>query len=336
ENTVKYRLCAAREKIREAVLIYEKEHDDRLHAFMPIPVLTRIFRTEAEQISVPDIPLHLPKAASAPANTILKKAGESKMKNAIAGKIITGVLALGVIGGGIAIAVNSSKDKEPIEVKESVQVEESSTPTEVTEPIADELSETPVTETTTTTMPETEAPDTTSEAVQDTPTDPHDGMGYMVYDLGDSSNYILYYDEEMWVEKDRQGSSRERLLVDNDDNRGYQMTILGGDWMGYSSDPVYIGGTLESDILYRAEEAATLHDQEMTELKTEEINGYTIISAYSVLTEEYAVVPEYKRYYYIIVDEQKVVTIELLQFEQEFDDVLAEMDNILNDFEIKK
>lgn len=30
------------------------------------------------------------------------------------------------------------------------------------------------------------------------------------------------------------------------------------------------------------------------------------------------------------------MTIELLQFEQEFDDVLAEMDNILNDFEIKK
>lgn len=259
------------------------------------------------------------------------------MKNAITGKIIAGVLALGVIGGGIAIAVNSSKDKEPLEVKAPVQVEESSTPTEVTEPIAEESSEAPVTETTiTTTLPETDAPDTTLETVQETPTDPHDGMGYMVYDLGDSSNYILYYDEEMWVEKDRQGSSRERILVDNDDNRGYQITILGGDWMGYSSDPVYIGGTLESDILYRAEEAATLYDQEMTDLKTEEINGYTVISACSVLTEEYAAVPEYKRYYYIIVDDRKVVTIELLQFEQEFDDVLEEMNNILNNFEIHK
>lgn len=337
ENTVKYRLCAAREKIREAVLIYEKEHDDRLHAIMPIPVLTRIFRTEAEQISVPDIPLNLPMAASAPANTILKKAGESKMKNAITGKIIAGVVALGVIGGGIAIAVNSSKDKEPTEAKSPVQVEESSTPTEVTEPIADESTEAPVTETTiTTTLPETDAPDITSEAVQETPTDPHDGMGYMVYDLLDSASFVLYYDAEMWVEKDRQGSSRKRILADNDDNRGYQITILGGDWMGYSSDPVYIGGTLESDILYRAEEAATLYDQEMTDLKTEEINGYTVISACSVLTEEYAAVPEYKRYYYIIVDDRKVVTIELLQFEQEFDDVLEEMNNILNDFEIKK
>ncbi|MBR1384233.1 MAG: sigma-70 family RNA polymerase sigma factor, partial [Ruminococcus sp.] len=165
ENTVKYRLCAAREKIREAVLIYEKEHDDRLHAIMPIPVLTRIFRTEAEQISVPDIPLHLPKAASAPANTLLKKAGGSKMKNAIAGKIIAGVVALGVIGGGIAIAVNSSKDKEPTEVKAPVQVEESSTPTEVTEPITDDSAETTVTEATTTTAAGSTTPEDTSESI---------------------------------------------------------------------------------------------------------------------------------------------------------------------------
>lgn len=113
ENTVKYRLCAARDKIKEAVLIYEKEHDDRLHAIMPIPVLTRIFRTEAEQISVPDIPLHLPKKVSAPAKTILKNAGGSKIKNALLGKIIAGVAAVGVIGGGIAaVVVHNSNDND--------------------------------------------------------------------------------------------------------------------------------------------------------------------------------------------------------------------------------
>ena len=113
ENTVKYRLCAARDKIKEAVLIYEKEHDDRLHAIIPLPVLTRIFRTEAEQISVPDIPLHLPENSSAPAQTILKNAGGSKMKNALLGKIIAGVAAVGVIGGGItAVVVHNSKDND--------------------------------------------------------------------------------------------------------------------------------------------------------------------------------------------------------------------------------
>ena len=113
ENTVKYRLCAARDKIKEAVLIYEKEHDDRLHAIIPLPVLTRIFRTEAEQISVPDIPLHLPENISAPAKTILKNAGASKMKNALLGKIIAGVAAVGVIGGGIAaVVVHNSNDND--------------------------------------------------------------------------------------------------------------------------------------------------------------------------------------------------------------------------------
>ena len=75
ESSVKYRLVTAREKIKEAVVIYEKEHDDRLHAIVPIPVLTRIFRAEAEQISVPDIPLHLSNAGASSANTVIKNAG---------------------------------------------------------------------------------------------------------------------------------------------------------------------------------------------------------------------------------------------------------------------
>lgn len=122
ENTVKYRLCAARDRIKEAVLIYEKEHDDRLHTIIPLPVLTRIFRTEAEQISVPDIPLHLPENISAPAKTILKNAGGSKMKNALLGKIIAGVAAVGVIGGGIAVVVvhNSNDNDSKTDSKASI------------------------------------------------------------------------------------------------------------------------------------------------------------------------------------------------------------------------
>lgn len=113
EGTVKYRLSAAREKIKEAVLIYEKENNDRLHAIVPVPVLTRIFRAEAEQISVPDIPLDLSKAASKSSVNKNLKAGGSAMKSALAGKIIAGVAALAVTGGVIATVVinkNSSDD----------------------------------------------------------------------------------------------------------------------------------------------------------------------------------------------------------------------------------
>ena len=54
-KTVSSRLCSAREKIKEAVLIYEKANDDRLHMLVPIPILTQILLKEAQSISVPDI-----------------------------------------------------------------------------------------------------------------------------------------------------------------------------------------------------------------------------------------------------------------------------------------
>ncbi|MBR1750498.1 MAG: RNA polymerase sigma factor, partial [Ruminococcus sp.] len=127
EGTVMYRLHAAREKIREAVLIYEKEHDDRLHAIVPIPVLTRIFRAEAEQISLPDIRLDLNnKANHTSAKNITQKAGGSTMKNAIVGKIIAGAAAIAVIGGGITAAVlhNSNSDSKADENSLSVPATE--------------------------------------------------------------------------------------------------------------------------------------------------------------------------------------------------------------------
>ena len=105
EGTVKYRLCIAREKMKEAILIYEKEHDDKLHILVPIPVLTKILRIEAEQTSVPDIPLRLPKAGSTPAN-IVKQAGGTQMKTAITGKLIAGVVAVTAAVAGI-VALNS-------------------------------------------------------------------------------------------------------------------------------------------------------------------------------------------------------------------------------------
>ena len=115
ESTVKYRLCTAREKIKEAILIYEKEHDDKLHVLVPIPVLTKILRIEAEQTRVPDIPLRLPKAASSPAN-IVKQAGGTSMKNAITGKLIAGVVAVTAAVAGIVALTNKNSSDTPKQV----------------------------------------------------------------------------------------------------------------------------------------------------------------------------------------------------------------------------
>lgn len=58
-KTVSSRLVSARDKIREAVLIYEKKHGDRLHAIAPVPILTMILRIEAQRTSVPHIPMEV-------------------------------------------------------------------------------------------------------------------------------------------------------------------------------------------------------------------------------------------------------------------------------------
>ena len=54
EKTVLYRLKTARDKIREALVKYEEKNNDRLHAVVPLPFLITLFKTESENMSVPD------------------------------------------------------------------------------------------------------------------------------------------------------------------------------------------------------------------------------------------------------------------------------------------
>ena len=353
ENTVKYRLCAAREKIREAVLIYEKEHDDRLHAIMPIPVLTRIFRTEAEQISVPDIPLHLPKAASAPANTLLKKAGGSKMKNAIAGKIIAGVVALGVIGGGIAIAVNSSKDKEPTEVKAPVQVEESSTPTEVTEPITDDSAETTVTEATTTTAAGSTTPEDTSESISVSENENEDS-DYNFWRLGSTKKIAtVYFDSSAWeVSRYRDKAKSDLILPQLESKEGLALQLLNQekrcaidvtysewtlpDYSAAGATAMWAGGSFEEHIKINADALRPFGGLEVKDIETQQVNGYeTIIIHYAY---EYPDDPSYNEYYtsyYLILEEALTMNFGLEQVGSESDETFAEFMKVIDSLKIK-
>ena len=116
-KTVSSRLCTAREKIREAVLIYEKKHDDRLHMLIPVPILTQILRKEAESVCVPDISQVLTAshffntAAAASANTSTVIAGgSSKMVGGIlSGKVIAAIAAGVIAVGGVTTAFVLSK-----------------------------------------------------------------------------------------------------------------------------------------------------------------------------------------------------------------------------------
>lgn len=113
-KTVSSRLVTAREKIREAVLIYEKSQGDRLHAVVPVPILTVILRKEAEKLTIPQIPMELfgnalmNAAANASASTLTTSAtvaGGSKMVGFLTGKVVAAAAAGVIAVGGVTTAV---------------------------------------------------------------------------------------------------------------------------------------------------------------------------------------------------------------------------------------
>ncbi len=112
-GTVTSRLSAARKKIREAVLIYEKKNNDRLHAVMPIPVLSKIFMQECQHLKLPELSVFSKASATEVVpdkNTTISKSGGKGMFSTVKAKIIAGVVALAVVGGGITAVVLANRD----------------------------------------------------------------------------------------------------------------------------------------------------------------------------------------------------------------------------------
>ena len=152
-NTVSSRLCSAREKIREAVLIYEKKNDDRLHMLIPVPILTQILRKEAASISVPDISQILlgshifSAAAGASAGTTTTAvAGGSKMVGGIiTGKIVaaiaTGVIAVGGVTTAIVLSNKGSDDSSGSQAYSSVAIADTSSKSDSSLIISDHSSQ---------------------------------------------------------------------------------------------------------------------------------------------------------------------------------------------------
>lgn len=118
EGTVKYRLNAARAKIKKGVLDYEDKNDEKLHAFVGIPFLARLFDAEARSTELPRLSMEsiLPKKFSVPDNSTTKSGGKA-MLNSLKAKIIAGVCAAVVVGGGVTagviIANNAKKPDDP-------------------------------------------------------------------------------------------------------------------------------------------------------------------------------------------------------------------------------
>jgi len=120
-GTVTSRLSAARKKIKEAVLIYEENNNDRLHAVVPVFILSKLLNKEASNTVLPKLTVFTGSASAAnavPDSVTSTKtiSGGKGMFSTVKAKIIAGVCAVAVVGGGITAAVvlssNGSKDND--------------------------------------------------------------------------------------------------------------------------------------------------------------------------------------------------------------------------------
>lgn len=120
-GTVTSRLSAARKKIKEAVLIYEENNNDRLHAVVPVFILSKLLNKEASNTVLPKLTVFTGSASAANAvpdsvTTTKTISGGKGMFSTVKAKVIAGVCAAAVVGGGITAAVvlssNGSKDND--------------------------------------------------------------------------------------------------------------------------------------------------------------------------------------------------------------------------------
>lgn len=120
-GTVTSRLSAARKKIKEAVLIYEENNNDRLHAAVPVFILSKLLNKEASNTVLPKLTVFTGSASAAnavPDSVTSTKtiSGGKVIFSTVKAKVIAGVCAAAVVGGGITAAVvlssNGSKDND--------------------------------------------------------------------------------------------------------------------------------------------------------------------------------------------------------------------------------
>ncbi|MBR6101009.1 MAG: sigma-70 family RNA polymerase sigma factor [Ruminococcus sp.] len=317
DSAVKYRLCTARDKIREAVLIYEKEHDDRLHAIIPTPVLTKIFRAEAEELIVPDIRSAAVNAVSkSSANSITEELGGNQMKNAVIGKVVAGVAAGALAVGGLVFVL--TRNSEPEKVKEVPSVESTAVSDTVTSApafVPEDVSSQEVSE-----ASSTEG----SQAAQFS----FEGMDSFRVSLPEYKAIVVYFDKETWT-KSGESAGKKCTLHNNELDFDVELrneTWKLADFSGMGAEEVYIGGSFKTHVEYRSEEFATQYHWELAEKETREINDYTVPSAASTQGDRY------KKAYYFIIGENQVLVYEFICNSADKDNAVKAVETLFEHF----
>ena len=118
EGTVMSRLYLARAKMKKAITDYEKKNNDKLHAVVPVPFFVSVFNAESKNLSVPVINVDIPHTQAQGniahgAENMINSGGKVMFQSTVS-KIIAGVCAVAVVGGGITaaiIATNQNKQE---------------------------------------------------------------------------------------------------------------------------------------------------------------------------------------------------------------------------------
>ena len=141
EGTVKYRLSAARTKIKEGVLRYEKKSGEKLRSAGALPFLAALFTAQMESMQMPSLPTSildaLPKSAFAASTA---KTGGSILFKSLQFKIAIGIAAAVVAVGGVATAavlINRNAKEVSVEGQEENRLEKT-TPETDEETVTDE------------------------------------------------------------------------------------------------------------------------------------------------------------------------------------------------------
>lgn len=114
EGTVTYRLSAARGKIKNGVLSYEKESGDKLYGFAAIPFLASLFAMELQDVygvSLANMGIYNLGIQEGMIGTMGKTAGKLAKQKIIAG-VVAGVLVVGAAVAGIVISTKNKKEEK--------------------------------------------------------------------------------------------------------------------------------------------------------------------------------------------------------------------------------
>ena len=128
ENTVKSRLNYGRKKVEQKVRELEKR-GTKLYSLAPLPFLLWLFRMDADAAEIPSaavlegITARCAVGSSVSAGAAGAKAAATTGAKALTAKIVAGVLAVAVAGGGAALALSSNERKEARHIQETIFTE---------------------------------------------------------------------------------------------------------------------------------------------------------------------------------------------------------------------